>query len=174
MKTDVRERRKVKTLPKDLQDIANQMLQDKFKLSSQGEIVDDRPKTKKELQEGEYGYLKERTGVFLDPRILEAIQVCYRKAREMGGRPTTIYMSQDARAALLRDKRIMDIMSHSVYGEPTVMGMMIKADNGLKDDRIVLIDDRRQEILYDSTMSTEYERGRYGYDYKRAYFNGGY
>src|SRR5688572_6818676 len=45
--TDIRDSQKIATLPNDLRDIANQMLEEKFGLSSQGEVVKKNPKAKR-------------------------------------------------------------------------------------------------------------------------------
>lgn len=48
MTTDIRDTQKVQTLPSDLKEIANAMLQEKFGLTSMGEVVEQTPKASME------------------------------------------------------------------------------------------------------------------------------
>lgn len=138
---DIRDTKRIRTLPDDLREIANKMLEDKFQLASQGDIVEKKP-AKEDTE----------THPFIDPNILNSIERYYYDARRNGGSPDTLYVSHPVRAALLRDKGVRQYASYSRDGLPMIMGMELKSDSQLPDDKFVFIDGRNGRMVLDSEL----------------------
>jgi hypothetical protein len=165
---DVRDTERIRTLPSDLQEIANKMLEDKFQLASQGDVVEKKSVKAPNLEKSyPFGSPTDtETPLFLDPAILDSIQVCLYEAKRNGGRPDTLYVSHPVRAALLRDKQVSQYAAYSESGLPRIMGMDLKSDGTLDDNRFVFVDNISGKVLFDSNYSNRYSRVGYPIDTK--------
>lgn len=148
---DIRDTQRIRTLPKDLQDIANKMLEDKFSLPVAGEV--EKPKTQKV---GFYDPKETETHPFLDPKLLDMLGEEYHNCRRSGWNPDIVYVSPPVRAALLRDTRIYPSVTGN--GEYIIMGLRLRSYRSLADDRFVFVDERKGKVVYDTKTSYRYDR----------------
>lgn len=168
---DIRDRKRITTLPKDLREIANQMLGEKFDLPKQGEVVKDIEKaTQKAKASGQIqGQARDNwdstaTNVNWNPiggsiDLIDQIHKYYYMAREHGGSPGTLFMHPETRYRLLKNPRANGYTQFSPLGDDIFMGMKIRTEPMLSPDRMVLAEERSGSVVFDSDKGIV--RGRF-------------